>query len=106
MHALIVNFKWAAPSHEERAAASEQVAPAFAEIPGLISKLWLSDPNGVTVGGIYTFEDAASCAAYRESELFAGVLANPDFSDFSMAEFEVMEAASRITGRERLVASR
>lgn len=40
------------------------------DVPGLISKVWLSDQVGTTVGSSYTFEDAASCAAYGESKLF------------------------------------
>ena len=104
MHALLVNFNWAGLTHEERTAAAEQVAPAFASVPGLIAKVWLSDPHGTTVGGFYTFEDAAFCAAYLESELFRRVLATPDFGDFVVREFEVMEVPSQITGRERLVA--
>lgn len=104
MHVLVVNFNWAGLSHADRISAAEEVAPAFAGIPGMISKLWLSDPQGTRVGGVYTFEDAAACAAYCESELFASVRTNPDFSDFYVADFEVMEIPSRTTGRERLVA--
>lgn len=42
--------------------------PRFLEVPGLIQKVYGRDASGATCG-IYFFEDSASLAAFRDSEL-------------------------------------
>jgi hypothetical protein len=98
MQILIVNFSLDGLTDEEFRAASAQLAPAFAEVPGLRTKTWLAAPERNTYGGVYLFEDAAALDAYLESPLFAGVRANPAFVDQSAVRFDVLEGPSAVTG--------
>jgi len=43
--------------------------PGFAEVPGLIQKIFGRDPHSGHICGIYFFQDQAALAAYRESDL-------------------------------------
>jgi len=98
MKVMVVTFRFEGPSADELAAVSEELAPQFAEIPGCLEKTWLLDRDAGRCGGVYKFADDSSLQAYRTSELWAGVEANEAFSDFQIAEYEMMEAATAITG--------
>ena len=54
----------------------DEVAPAFAAVPGLVSKVWLADRENGVYGGVYTFENGAAVDAYLASDLLAQVAAN------------------------------
>ena len=60
MHIQIVIFKLMAISRTDYDALCDQVAPAFAEIPGLISKVWLESDSTNTYGGVYTWRDLST----------------------------------------------
>ena len=74
------------------------MASAFAEVPGLISKTWLSDQEGNTYGGVYTWENRQAMEAFGETEFFQGVAGNPNFVNFSSKSFGVLEGPSKVTG--------
>ena len=54
MHIQVVNFNLEGLSHEDYSNAATDLAPAFNEVKGLISKVWLSDEDANIYGGIYT----------------------------------------------------
>ena len=54
MHIQIINFHLKGISEAEFRAHRDEVAPAFAEVPGLISKVWLANRSTNTYGGVYT----------------------------------------------------
>ena len=97
MQILIVNFRLEGISRDEFRAGSLDLAPAFADVPSLRSKIWLAAPDTDTCGGIYLFEDAAALDAYLASPLFAGVRENPAFVDHRVGRFDVLEEPSAIT---------
>ena len=43
MHISVVNFNLEGISHDDFLNIAEEIAPAFAQVDGLISKVWLSD---------------------------------------------------------------
>jgi hypothetical protein len=93
---LQVNFKFNVTRAQFENAASS-VAQAFADVPGCVWKVFLMNEAESEAGGIYLFADEASVENYKSSPLFASVLSNPAFSDYSVKQFEVMEEVSRIT---------
>src|SRR5262249_27004820 len=97
MHVQIVNFHLAGITEEEFRAMSDHLAPAFAEVPGLISKTWLADAESNTYGGIYLWDSEASCGAYKASELFNTVKAHHNCADITSREFGVLDGPSRVT---------
>lgn len=97
MHVLIINFHLADMSEEGYRAACADLAPAFAELPGLLAKVWLHDPATETYGGVYLFRDRAAADGYVSSELLASVAASPHFVDITSRDFEVYEDLTRVT---------
>ena len=97
MQILIVNFSLEGLTGDEFGTGSVELAPAFAEVPGLRSKIWLASPETNTYGGVYLFEDAAALDAYLASPLFAGVRDNPAFVGQRVTRFDVLEEPSAIT---------
>jgi heme-degrading monooxygenase HmoA len=94
----IVNFNLEGITHDDFLGIAESVAPNFASLPGLISKVWLSDKANNTYGGVYSWESQEACTAYRSGELYAGALANnPNFANLSDNGFVVLEEPSKIT---------
>ena len=97
MHIQIVNFHLTGIGDQEFRAMSDQLAPAFAEVPGLISKTWLADPASNTYGGVYLWDTEASCINYKASDLFNAVKTHPNLAEVSSREFGVLDGPSRIT---------
>ncbi len=73
------------------------VAPQFARVPGLVSKVWLADTEAGVYGGVYAFEDQRSLDAYLHSELVRSMRANPYVVDLTLRTFGTIEAATRVT---------
>jgi len=95
----VVNFNLEGITHDEFNGIANEVAPNFASLTGLISKVWLSDEENNTYGGVYSWESQEACEAYRSGELYAGALANnPNFVNLSDKGFSVLEGPSKVTG--------
>lgn len=97
MHVQIINFNLKNMTPEDYQALCEQIAPAFAEVPGLVSKTWLSDRNANTYGGIYVWRDAGSQQAFSYSELFQTVINHPNLVNISSRNFEMIDAPGKVT---------
>jgi putative monooxygenase ydhR len=90
MEALVVTFKNHASQEQFTAATAEHV-PLFAEVDGLLAKIWIADPESATKGAIYLFGDRTALDAYLESDLFASILAEPSFEDASWRRYQVLD---------------
>jgi hypothetical protein len=97
MHILIINFALEGISAEQYAEQVESVAPAFAKLPGLVSKIWLANQETNTYGGVYLWQDQEAMEAYKHSDIYKGMMANPYFKDISVKDFAVLEGPTRIT---------
>jgi hypothetical protein len=97
MEILIVNFSLRGITESEYRDMCDEVAPAFAAVPGLVSKIWLADRANGVYGGVYTFEDSAALDAYLASDLMAQVAAQPAFVDTTIRRFEVLTQPTAIT---------
>ncbi len=99
MHIQIINFNLEGIGHEEYVEIANSVAPTFAQLPGLVSKVWLSDQDKNTYGGVYTWENRVAMENFTSSDLFAEALTNnPNFVNLSVTDFGVIESPSKITG--------
>jgi hypothetical protein len=90
VEALVVTFKTGATA-EEYTAANAGEAPAFAEVQGLLAKIWIADPDSNTFGGIKLFSDRAALDAYLESDLFKSIIEDPSVEDMSYRRYRVIE---------------
>jgi hypothetical protein len=100
---LVINFSLAMTEAEYRKMCDD-VAPAFAAVPGLVSKIWLANRANGVYGGVYTFESGEALDAHLASDL-GQVAAIPGLVDVSVHRFEVMTEPTAIThGLARAVA--
>ncbi|MED5454605.1 MAG: YdhR family protein, partial [Verrucomicrobiota bacterium] len=68
MHIQIINFNLNGLSHQEYSNACNEISQTFAELPGLISKHWLSNEETNTYGGVYFWESKEAMQNYLNSE--------------------------------------
>ena len=94
---VIVNFSLDGMSEAEYEQLCAEVAPAFADVPGLASKVWLADRAEGIFGGVYTFVSREAVDAFLASELFAGVGATPGLVNISVRRFGVMDSPTSVT---------
>jgi hypothetical protein len=97
MHVQIVDFHVKDLGEDEYRALGAQLAPAYAELPGLLAKVWLADPAGNTYGGVYLWRDAEAMRSYMSSDLLKGVLSSPHIVDVTSRDFAVYEDLTRVT---------
>ena len=93
---LQINFKFSVP----RAAYEQTVAPMasnFAAVPGCRWKIWLMNETESEAGGIYLFEDDTSLSTFLGSPLVASVTSHPALSNFSVKQFDTLEAITKVT---------
>ncbi len=97
MHVLIITFSLKGLSDEEYRFHCEAIAPAFAQLPGLVSKTWLANAETNTYGGVYLWRDRRSMEGYERSDIYRGMLANPHLEGLVARSFPVVEAATGVT---------
>jgi quinol monooxygenase YgiN len=105
MHIQIVNFNLKDLTPQQFESACDELAPAFAAVPGLLTKVWLADRATNTFGGVYTWRDEAALRAFQETELFRNVIGHPNFANITSREFAVIEAPTRVTRGEPAAAA-
>lgn len=97
MHIQVINFQLKGMSAAEFHTLCDTLAPQWAAIPGLISKVWLTNEQTNTFGGVYTWENRAAMENYLQSDLFNAVVSNPSFVNPSTTDFGVIEGPTRVT---------
>ncbi len=97
MHVRIVTFHLNGITPELFEQHCEQIADGFNEWPGLVAKVWLSDRETNTYGGVYLFESRAAADRSRTTDTFAGMCQNPGFADLSVREYATLEGPTAIT---------
>lgn len=97
MHVQLVTFTLEGISDADLRASAEAIAPQFAALDGLRSKIWLADPSTGTYGGIYAWEHRAAMNAYLAGPLYAGMRENPALARVRSREFGVLAGPTRVT---------
>ncbi len=96
MHVSIVGFRLQNMDDAEYSQICDELAPAFAAVPGLLSKVWLHG-EGDARGGVYLWEDKAAFEAFLASDLGRAVASHPNFAELTVRDYAVDEAPSRVT---------
>jgi hypothetical protein len=97
MHVQLIRFRLRGITEDRYRELCDELAPAFAEIPGLLAKVWLADAEHGVYGGLYLFRDRGAMDAFRASDLFAVVASTPQFVEITASDFAVLEEPSRVT---------
>ena len=98
MHIQIVNFQLSGIDDAQYRAGSEEDAAVFADVPGLLSKIWLADQSTNTYGGVYLWRDRDAMDSFVESDLFRGIRSDPHVASVTSRDFSVLAAPTSITG--------
>ena len=94
----VVNFNLEGIGHQDYLEATVDVAPAFNDVKGLKSKVWLSDEANNVYGGVYTWENRQAMEDYLNSEFYDQVLgSNPSFVNITYKAYDVLEEQTKIT---------
>lgn len=97
MHVQVVNFQLKGVTEGDFASECDKLAPAFAAVPGLISKVWLADKASNTYGGVYFWRDRGAMETFAASELFAAVKSHPAFTGITSRDFGILEGPTAVT---------
>ena len=97
MHIQVVSFTLSGIDESQFRTECDELAPAFAALPGLISKVWLADSTSGTYGGVYTWEDRHAMQRFAESDLFKAVVSHPNLVGVTSRDFGVIEGPTRLT---------
>lgn len=93
----VINFNLSGMSEIEYTQTCDSLAGSFAEVPGLITKYWLSDSENNTFGGVYLWEDRSSLERFTQSELYNSVATHPNLVNISSKIFDILEGPTRAT---------
>jgi hypothetical protein len=97
MHVQIVNFNLKGVSEGDFQKLCDEVAPSFAQLPGLISKVFLANPATNTYGGVYIWQDRQAMENFTKTDLFRSIATHPNLDNVTSKDFAVLEAPTRIT---------
>ena len=98
MHAQLITYRLGNISQGEYLKQLvEPDAPVLANVPGLISKVWLADEEKNSYGGFYLWENKAAMEDFMHSDLVKAVVSRPFVQNVSSIDFEVNQSASSIT---------
>jgi len=97
MHVQIVSFQLNGIDDADYRRACGGDAPTFAAVPGLLSKIWLADQSTNTYGGVYLWRDRQSMQTFVGSDLFRGITADPQLSNVTSRDFDILEAPTEVT---------
>jgi hypothetical protein len=97
MQTFVITFRLQDMTDDGYRALCDEIAPAFAELPGLLAKIWLADAATGTYGGVYLFTDTGTADAFTESRLFRTIAFYPHFRDLTVQRFTVDETTTRRT---------
>jgi heme-degrading monooxygenase HmoA len=93
----VVTFNLENLSDADYRTACDGRAPLLANVPGLLSKVWLADEASNTYGGVYTWVDQQAMTAFGQSDFFKAFVASPNFANITAATFGTLEGPNRLT---------
>lgn len=96
MHVQIINFQLKDMSDSDYRKVCDDLAPAFASVPGLMAKVWLASPATNTYGGVYLWRDQEAMQEYSKTELFKSVASHPNLAGITSTDFEAIESPTRV----------
>ena len=97
MHVQIINFQLKDLSEEAYTNLCNDLAPAFASVPGLLAKVWLANSATKTFGGVYLWRDREAMEEYAKSDLSNSVATHPNLTGITSTDFATIEKPTKIT---------
>ena len=91
MHALFVSYALRDATPAQHAELCQQLAPAVAAVPGLVSKTWLANSEAGRCGGFYVFDSRGDFDRFVASELFDTLSTLASVCGVAASDFSVVE---------------
>lgn len=91
MHVQVVTFGLKGISEADYHAACQSETGIFAELPGLLAKIWLRDVEANVFGAVYLWADESQCRDYLNGEIFTSIKNDPTLQDVASRDFDVYE---------------
>ncbi len=96
MHVSVFEYDITGISAADWAVACTELAPAFAQVPGLVSKVWLTGADG-RYGGVYLWADERAYRDFLGSDLGAALAAHANIDGLTMRDWAVDDQPTSIT---------
>ena len=93
----VVNFNLNDMSDADYRSVCDGLAPELAQVPGLISKVWLADEASNTYGGVYAWADQGAMDAFARTDFFKAFATNASFANITSTAFGILEGPSEVT---------
>lgn len=97
MHALLIAYGLEGASAVEHAEFRDQIAPALAAVPGLVSLTWLANDDTGRYGGFYLFETKSAFDRFVASELFETLRAHASVGDMTASDYSTNGSPTTVT---------
>ena len=97
MHAQVVTFELNGITEEQFHEAVGPDTKTFANLPGLLAKIWLRDPETNTYGGLYLWADQEAFERYIKGEVFNAIKDNQHLKNVESRDFGVFDDLSSLT---------
>ncbi len=95
MHALLVTYGLNGRTACEHAELFEALAPAFAAVPGIVSRTPLENPTAGRYGAFYVFETKSAFDRFVAGELYAATDGSPELPQLAAGDFSIPSRATR-----------
>jgi hypothetical protein len=96
MHVSVFEYGITGMEDADWARVCEELATAFAQVPGLVSKVWLKGADGC-YGGVYVWNSEAAYHTFLESKLAAALAAHPNIHALTLRDWAVDEQPTAVT---------
>jgi hypothetical protein len=96
MHVSVFEYRLKDIDEEGWAQTCLEVAPVFAQVPGLVSKVWLKGADG-GYGGVYIWDSESSYRNFLASDFGQGLGAHPNIDGLTMRDWEVDVIPTEVT---------
>ena len=96
MHASVAEYRLRDIDEQDWAMTCTDMAPSFARVPGLVSKLWLKDRSG-RFGGIYIWQSESRFRDFIDSDLGVLLRTHPNIDGLTVRDWAVQSAPTAIT---------
>ena len=97
MHAQIITFELNGITEDQFRDAGASDAPTFADLPGLLAKIWLRDTEKNTYGGLYLWDNQDAYEAYIKGDVFNAIRTDQNLKSFESRDFGVFDELSSRT---------
>ncbi len=97
MYVQIITFNLADMTEQQWREQAERNALKYAECPGLLAKLWMSNTETNTCGAVYLWKDKQSLDEHNHGALAERVRTHPNYRNQSITEYKLHDDLVRKT---------